>query len=464
MHQMKIKLESLLKSPVAIHETGDFYKIESSHETRHEIQFEIFPTKIILPVREGELIEDLEEFEIGDSYSLTYPGTASMKTVVIFQDDFNFLIGGSPSYEYTKISLTRIDSHRFTLSFFSKDHLYYLIPFDEKWRQAAAKYKSKMQFAHAPRNNHKPKYFLQIGVKNPHSIVNIKNLEELIPVVEKFHQLFGEGHIVHLYGTNEAGFDRMFPNYTIDPALGGEKAMRSLLREIKAMNLTSSHHYNPRISDVNWIKANPGYEGAIIKKNNEKVVEPYAGAPHYVMNPNHKKWFDRCFETVNYLSDLGLDYLEIDQFTYQRNFYVDGRALALGYKDMVDKFSEIGQRFWLEGVSDIFKLGENNFYQILIRNRAQRWENGENRRGYPFGRSYAEFFMYMHPDAEVSHQIFTENKKFDRIIKRYKTAKKINASVYDLELGFFDEDYTDNMIKIAEMIKAYDQDNSNRPL
>ena len=74
------------------------------------------------------------------------------------------------------------------------------------------------------------------------------------------------------------------------------------------------------ISDINWLKKNPQYEDAIIVKNNgDKVIEPYAGAPHFVMDPNNKRWFDRCFETVNYLLDLELDYLEIDQFTYQRN-------------------------------------------------------------------------------------------------------------------------------------------------
>ena len=56
-----------------------------------------------------ELIEDLESFEIGDTYFLTYPGTASMKTVVIFQDNLNFLIGGMPTYEYTRISFYRLD-------------------------------------------------------------------------------------------------------------------------------------------------------------------------------------------------------------------------------------------------------------------------------------------------------------------------------------------------------------------
>ena len=153
---MKKLFKAILKSPNEIQDVKDYYKIESITENLSEIQFEIVPTKIIFPVREGELIEDLESFEIGDTYFLTYPGTASMKIVVIFQENFNFLIGGMPSYEYTRISLTRIDSHRFTLTFITKTHLYYLIPFNKKWREAADKYKSQMNLAMQANKNIMP--------------------------------------------------------------------------------------------------------------------------------------------------------------------------------------------------------------------------------------------------------------------------------------------------------------------
>lgn len=454
---MKNKVNSLLKNKLTLHEIDDFFKVESVQDSTFDLNFVITPQKIIFPVREGELIEDMDLFEIGDTYFLTYPGTASMKTVVIYQDDFNILIGGKPSYEFTKISLTRIDSTRFELSFQSKEHLFYLIPFAEDWTVAADKYMNVIGSKKSAGNARKPRYMLQLGVKDPYGVVNIKHFSELLPVVEKFHELYGNANIVHFYGTGKAGFDRMFPDYTIDPGLGGEDALRDLLNAIKSFNMLSSHHYNPRIADVNWIKANKSFENAIVSNGNGFTIEPYAGAPHYVMNLNYDNWFERCFETVNYLSGLGFDYLEIDQFTYQRNFDVPGLALTLGYKKMVDRFIKMGLTFWLEGVSDIFQLSHGNFYQILIRNRSQRWETGENRRGYPFGRSYAEFFMYLWPDAEVSHQVFTENKKFDRVLDRYQTANRINASIYDMELGFYDENYLSNLTKIAELIGTYEK-------
>ena len=65
--------------------------------------------------------------------------------------------------------------------------------------------------------------------------------------------------------------------------------------------------------------------------------------------------------------------------------------------------------------------------------------------------------MYLWPDAEVSHQVFTENKKFDRVLDRYQTANRINASIYDMELGFYDENYLSNLTKIAELIGTYEK-------
>ena len=58
---MKKLFKSILKSPNGIQDVKDYYKIESITEDLSEIQFEIVPTKIIFPVREGELIGTYEK-------------------------------------------------------------------------------------------------------------------------------------------------------------------------------------------------------------------------------------------------------------------------------------------------------------------------------------------------------------------------------------------------------------------
>lgn len=327
-----------------------------------------------------------------------------------------------------------------------------MIPFEDDWKTAADHYKKCLDIESQTGQKRLPKYLLQLGVKDSDKKVHINNFSELTPVIELFYNHFGAGNIVHFFGTNKHGYDRMFPDYIIDKELGGEKAFQQLIEKAKSLGLQTSHHYNPRIADINWMQSFPKYREAIVQKDGMEVLEPYKNHMHYVMNLNEPLWFERCFETVNYLAGLGLDYLEIDQFTYQRNFFDERQPLAHGYKKMVERFTELGIKFWLEGVSDIFRLSEGNFYQILIRDRAQLWGDGENRRGYPNGRTFAEFFMYLYPGSEVSYQIFTEKKLFDKIRERVNMGQIINSAIYDIELGFYDENYIRNLKRIIGIL------------
>ena len=451
------RLRSGISTGVLIKEVDGHLILEQSGDTLSEVCLEIEPTRILFPLREGEILDDLDRIAVGAEYSLTYPGTASMKCVVVFQDGQNFLLGGLPSYEYTRITLTRIDEEKYSLTLKSLKHTYYLFPFDEDWRVAADQYKLALGLNGNAREVTAPRYLIQLGVKDPFGEVHIRHFEELLPLVSKVAERLGPNHILHLFGTNEAGFDRMFPDYTIDPDLGGERALREVVSLASSLGLSTSHHYNPRIADSDWIDLNPEYRTAIVHDKGEPVVELYKDHAHYVMDPNNPAWYSRCFETIHYLASLGFDYLEIDQFTYQRNFFSDAGPLALGYKKMVDDFVKLGYNFWLEGVSDVFRLSPGNFFQILIRDRPQLWDDGENRRGYPYGKSYADFFMYIWPDSEVSYQILTENKSFEQVPGRLREARAINASIYDLELGFYDANYESNLERLLTELDAHAQ-------
>lgn len=456
MDKFEQSFREMLLTPVDILREGGVYKISHQSDDLTRVSFGIRPIQLILPLREGELIEQPGRIPANQAYSLSYPGTASSKCMVIYQEDVNFFIGGMPSYEFTRIALQRLNEAEFELSYSSKEHDYYLIPFDKDWREAADIFKTILGTQDVTASERVPKYLLQLGVIRPDKETHVRNFEEFLPIVELFHEHFGDGHIIHFFGTNKDGYDRMFPDYTIDPALGGEKALSTVLQEIKSRNLFSSQHYNPRLADTDWIRQNPDYRCGIVRNNGEEVIEPYAGQYHYVMNLNDEKWYRRSMETVDYLIDVGFDYLEIDQFVYQRNFYHPDKPLALGYKRMLEDFQQRNQKYWVEGLSDIFRLPPGNFCQILIRDRSQLWENGENRRGYPYGRTYADFFMYLWPDTEVSYQIFTEHKLFDKIDERFIKAKEINAAVYDIELGFYDESYIPNLKRLIKVLGQHE--------
>ena len=294
-----------------------------------------------------------------------------------------------------------------------------------------------------PKRQHQaPKLILQIGVKDSDGQTAIIHFRELNQPIDYFVSAVGSGHIIHLFGTNEAGFDRMFPNWSIAQSLGGAKALEDLVSYAQNKGLLTSHHYNPRIADSNWIKQHPEYADAIVKhEDGTPITEPYKHHPFYVMNPNNELWFTRCLADMQYLHDIGFDYIQLDQFTYQRNFPTPDTALHVGYQKLVDAAAKRGIGVWLEGITDVFRLKPGNFYQILVRDRAQLWPDYENRRGYPYGVSHPEFMMALRPDAEISYQVVTENTITTTFPAKLKTARAIHADLYDLQMDFFDAKY-----------------------
>lgn len=423
------------------------------------LSFQLEVEKLIFPLREGEFIKNISRLPLNKEYSLSYPGTASIKSIVLFtSQNEGVFIGGKPTYEFAKIRIKRIQKNKIVISYDSPEHNLSFISFRKNWRNGAKKYKKLIGIDSKQSIKRKPKYFLQIGVKDSYKKCWIKSFNDLKPIIDYFHSQLGPGNFIHFFGTNSDGFDRMLPDFTISPELGGKKSLSELINYAREKGLITSHHYNPRIADINWIKQNPKYRNAIVRdQQGEEIIERYKDHIHYVMNPNNKKWFKCCMETVDYLKSIGFDYIQLDQFTYQRNFYNPKKPIQLGYKKMIEEFEKRKIKFWLEGVSDIHRIKEGNFYQILIRDKTRLWEDNENRRGYPYGVSYPFFFMYFYPDSEVSYQLITERNNLYNFEKRIKIAKKIHTTVYDLQMSFYNEKYISLLRKVIEKIKKYDK-------
>lgn len=404
------KIKNQLTATTNIEDIRNGFKLSLLCKKLTQISFEIEVTKIIFPLREGEIIKNIEKLPIDKEYSLSYPGTASTKSMVLFSENKKgIFVGGEPSYEFTKIKIRRKKGKKLIISYNSNNHKLYFIHFKHNWKIAANQYKKIIGLEENKKIKRKPKYFLQIGIKNSSCECGIKNFLDLKNLIDYFHSKAGSGHIIHFFGTNKNGFDRMLPDYSIDPKLGGKKSFKNLITYIKKKGLLTSHHYNPRIADKNWIEKNIAYTPAILKyKSGNPIIELYKGHRNYVMNPNNESWFNKCMKNVKYLKSIGFDYIQLDQFAYQRNFYNKEKPIQLGYKKMIEEFDKLKIKTWLEGVSDIFKLKKDNFYQILNRDNAQVWDDHESRRGYPYGKSCPDFFIHLFPNAEISYQLITE--------------------------------------------------------
>lgn len=400
--------------------------------------------KIIWPTREGELIEEVNNLPTDTTYKLTYPGTASTKSMVLYtEEDSGILIISKPTTTYARLEIKKTTNDNFNITINTKEHTMVLLPFSKDWQSQIPIARNILDLPAPEKRNHYPvKLFLQLGVKDPFGNVSIKNFSELKEPIDHFVNEVGSGHIIHFFGTNEAGFDRMFPDYTINPTLGGEKSLREITRYAKEKGLLTSHHFVPRIADSDWMKQNPKFLKATVKdKKGNPITELYKDHPFYVMNPNDELWFEQCKKTIQYLAGIGFDYIELDQFIYQRNFETQKNPLHTGYNKLFEVCEQKDIKYWLEGICDAYELPAGNFFQILVRDRAQLWDNHENRRGYPYGKSCPELIMSLKPNAEVAYQVITENTNTSVFNAKLETARSFHADIYDLQMSFYDEKY-----------------------
>lgn len=434
------------------------YQIQKHSSKLKTINFQLSVKKIIWPAREGELIEHPEALPINFDYSLSYPGTASTKSMVLFTNDQKgIFIGGKPTEEYAKIKIRKIKSNKVKITYESREHNLIFIPFkNNNWVQAIKIYKKHYKIHDKQKNsetNSKPKFMLQIGVNPPNQKAPIRDFLDLKNPIDYFASKIGTNHIIHFYGTDGAGFDRMDPRFEMDPKLGGNRSMRKLLKYIKQKGFLTSVHYNPRLADYDWIRNNPKYKLAIIKnEKNYPICEIYNGHPLYIMNPNNSLWFEKCMSVVKNLRKIGFDYIQTDQFSYQRCFYLTDKPFIRGYKQLVKELERLGINYWLEGVNDQFHPNGISYSQILVRIISRLWDDYELRRGYPFGKSFPKFYTSIYPNDNYAYQVLKEDRDCKKIKDNLRIAKQVKAMVYDLQMDFFNKDYVVLLKKVVNMI------------
>ena len=437
----------ILKAQLSDFELNDLaegFRVQHFANEREEVRLELPIKKAILPNREGEYVEDAMTLPEKFDYVLSYPGNASSKSMVLFLDDNRgIFIGGKPTPEFAQIALRRIRGNVIEVRFDSREHDFVVLPFEGNWKKVVPAWRSiydiKVQDSIDLSDI---KYMLQIGIRKPNKNCYINHFDELLEPVRYFYNKIGGGHIMHFYGANQAGFDRMYPRLRIDPMLGDEEGLRKVLDEVHEMDMLTSHHFNPRLADYNWVLQNRGLRDAIVRNDEGHfVIEDYGGHPFYVMDPNHPMWFDQCMDAIKRMHSHGFDYVQLDQFTQQHNFYREDAPMHAGYLKMVEEVNKLGIGYWLEGMSDLHPPTGLAFSQILVRKGYHFWKNGEPAKGTLFGESYPEFFTTLMPNYRMSYRIMAHGRETDDIQQNLITAKKIRATVYDLQLDYFDQDY-----------------------
>ncbi|MBN2048124.1 MAG: LacI family DNA-binding transcriptional regulator [Anaerolineaceae bacterium] len=415
--------------------------IQSSDLT--EITFQTSLSRVIFPNREGEWIESVETLPGNFEYFLTYPGTASTKSMALYiSENEGIFIGAKPTTAFARISIRKTAENRFSISYLSSEHNLLFLPFDDHWKEALPTYREHYQLQQDDPIPSDPFYMLQLGINRPGGECEINHFKDLLAPYELFRKIMGSGHIAHFFGANQSGFHRMYPDLIIDPRLGGENALSAMLTELKAMGFKTSHHFNPRLADYDWVNNNRIYRPAIVRDEDQHlVIEDITGHPYYVMNPNHQMWQNLCFQTIKRLQSLGFDYIQLDQFTQYHNFNTANQPMHNGFQNLVARLEDNNINYWLEGLSDLYHPKGIDFSQIFVKKKPSFWTDGEPRSAYFYGVSYPDFFMSLYPQYHCSYRIVGEDQEAASIQRNLKIARQIGARIYDLQMDFYSKDY-----------------------
>ena len=430
------------------------FGITSQIEKVEQISFQCTITKVIFPNRAGEYIEDIESLPSQFDYVLTYPGTASTKSMVLyFSDNEGVFIGAKPSPEFARIGIHKISGNRVEITYQSTDNKLIFLPFTGSWKQVLPVFREHFNLPSHAKVLRDPLYMLQTGITSTDGYCELTDYHHLLPAYRQFRSRMGRNHIVHFYGLHEHGYLRNNPDVTLKQSLGGEKAFSQLLKTINGYGLRTSGHFNPRLADYDWVNNNKEFRAAIVRDDfNHMVIEDIDGHPFYVMNPANNRWYDVCLEQIFRLKEYGFDFIQLSQFSQARNFKMRFDVIHAAYQQLLAEIRRHKIPLWISGLSDLYSLEKIYFSQFLRRDRQTYWSDGEPRGQPIYGPAYPEFFTSLYQGIQMAYPVIGDDAALAPFDHHFSRARMLQAQVYDFQSGYYRDGYTAHVDEICNKI------------
>ena len=441
-------------SPWVVEEVIDGFGIASQLDRVEKITFECNLTRIIFPNRAGELIEDIGSLPKNFNYSLTYPGTASTKSMVLyFGENEGLFIGAKMSAEFARIDIRKIYGSRCQITFQSKDNQLLFLPFQGSWKQVLPFFRDYYSIPSSSIPYKQRTYLFQIGIRSPEGYSELSHFSQLIEPLRLIARRYGHGHIIHFYGVTQTGYLRGWPDYTLSKEQGGERAFRNTIKALQSLGFRVSTHYNPRLADYDWVQQNKVFRSDIVRDDRDHpVIETVDGHPYYVMNPTSRRWFDKCLTGITEMHKMGFDLIQLAQFTHSPNFRTRSDVIHEAYHRLTDIMHQQGIQYWISGLSDLYSSGWAEFTQYLRKPGQMVFANGEPR-GIPiYGTSFPEFFTSLFPDVKLAYPVLSEEENWEEFDNNFTAAKDIRADVYDIQIGYYRKNFQMDIQKVIDMI------------
>lgn len=442
-------------SPWVVDGSIDGFGVASQLERVESISFSCETDHILFPNNAGEWIEDIASLPSNYGYSLTYPGTASTKSMVIFfTPTEGVFIGAKPSTEFARISIRKVGTRRCEYTFQSKDNTLLFLPFQGSWKQVIPFFR---EYYKLPVIDHKPQsstYMIQVGFRRPDGYSELDHFEQLIEPFRDFSRVHKRGHIIHFYATTKYGYLRNSPALDFEESQGGETGLRNTVKALQSLGYKVSCHFNPRLADYDWVQHNKTYRSAIIRDDRgQHVVNIIEGHPYYVMNPANARWYSLCKESIFYLKSFGFDFIQLSQFSNQPNFNLQSEVIHGAYRQLLREMSEGGIQYWLSGLSDLYSPSGASFSQFLRRPWQTMYGDGEPRILPPYGMAYPEFFMALYPDVKLAYPVLTNDENWKFFNQNFQRALELNTQVFDIQTNYYRKEFRQNIQLLLQLIR-----------
>ncbi len=417
-----------------------FKLIESGNDQTNELKIELQSGKwtILWPNREGEIfnsskvIEAIEKHQIPAGLSISYPATASCRTLIFTEENgegFAFISPPDKEGRVTEFCISAKDYKNISLTIRGKNTKWYTLPFEkiEELEGKVKKLQRSVPWEGLNTTETNSSWQVQVGLIGPDGKTEVpenKGFNVLTNISEMMLKELGENNILHIFAYS-LGHDIGYPDYTPSSQLGGASRLKKAIETIHLNRQKAVFYMNGRIADKKNVEKNR-WNNSVLKDNkNSPYIETYHSRIFYVMNPSSKEWQEILLLEAMKLKALGADGIQLDQLGGRAAPVPAGEIWGKGYIDLINKIHKAGLSVWIQGLSDIYPA---DWFELTYR-EINILKDGTIRGGTPLGK----------PDKRV-FQISVQNQVLLIPLSKLKTKleyKKThnNKIIIDLDLA-----------------------------
>ena len=456
-----MKTDLLVSDPVRCSFYSDFHKIcpidkrkieietSGQRETvRWDISGDVY---IVWPNREGEgfyLKEAVKKLKLMVNaemgLSISYPATASMVAFLVKRDDLSGFLFYMDRDDSGKICEIRIISEQ-------EGQLSFNISAEQKkWNFLS--YKDGLPdgiypAVHSSVGSIKRQF--QLGLIDPQGKTHVPKrlgFHIIIEIAEQINARFGaEGNNIHIFGYAR-GHDRMYPDFYPSEFLGGIKALKYALKEIKKRGFESSFYLNGRLLDSEALKQFPQLKKALLYDSQGNIIkEKYYNRTFYVLDPSSSDWENCLIQWARLLAECGADTVQLDQLGGRAALKEPGEIWGEGYNRIIDGIHDLGMKVWIQGVSDYYHA---DWFEMTYR-KLNILEGGILRGGNPFGHTDLSLINVFLADKTF---LVTESKKLE-IGDSEKYHLILDNPDYKGELPIYDDNYINRLNDVQAALR-----------